>query len=257
MSLINQTGFYHGVIVDAGLGQSSGGFPQEVLALKASEVYDPDSQTYLPADPEANEITAFLVLIDSKEKQTFHMPQLRKVIGWDGVDFTILREMNLADTPIAFRVGFGKGEYAERLGVEWIDTLDASPTRTVQKLDLKDAQALQARYASVLAVNKVAPKPVSAKTVSAPTPAAPTVAPAESKVRKPKAAPKPPKAAVVGKCTADEAYTACYSLKRDDVTDDALNEIWLKTIGEQDESKVTEEQWFQIKEVVLRQVSKV
>ena len=273
MSLINQTGFYHGVIVDGGFGQSSGGFPQEVLALKALEVYDPDSQTYLPADPEANEITTYLVLIDSKDKETLTCKQLKKIMGWDGASFVTLAEMDLEEMPIAFRVEERTYKENTTLQVTWVDTLDAPPTRTVQKLDAKDVQALQSRYASVLAATKTVPKPVSAKPASAPAhvviaPAIETTlqvvqvpasiaAPAEPKVRKPKAAPKPPKTAPVGKCTADEAYTACYSLKRDDVTDDALNEAWLKEIGDRNEVGITEEAWFLVKEAVLRQVSKV
>jgi hypothetical protein len=275
MNLINQTGFYHGVITDAGLSQSTGGFPQEVMVLKALKVYDPDSESYLPADPEANEITTYLVLIDSKDRETRNSQQLKKITGWDGASFVTLSEMNMVDMPVAFRVEENTFNENTTLKVTWVDTLDAAPTRTVQKLDAKDVQALQARYAQVLASTKVAAKPVSAKTVntlvhapiqtlaSVPTP---TLAPETPKAsdkpkvgRPPKGTPKLPKATVVGKCSADDAYTACYSLKRDDVTDDALNEAWLKAVAavNEDESKITEEQWFQIKEVVLRQTSKV
>ena len=266
MSLINQTGFYHGVITDAGLSQSTNGFPQEVLALKATEVYDPDTETYLPADPEADEITAYLVLIDSKDRETKNCQQLKKIVQWDGASLVALSEMNMVDVPIAFRVEERTYNENTTLQVTWIDTLDASPTRTVQKLDAKDVQALQARYAQVLASTKTPPKPVSAKAVSAPAPApAPAPVPETVKApdkpkigRPPKGTPKPPKT-VVGKCTADDAYTACYSLKRDDVTDDALNETWLKAVAmvNEDESKITEEQWFQIKEAVLQRTSKV
>jgi hypothetical protein len=237
------------------------------MALKALEVYDPDSGNYLPTDPEVNEIKAWLVLIDSKDRGTLHLQQLKKVIGWDGGDFMVLREMNMTDTPIAFRVEESTFNENTTLKVTWIDTLDATPTRTVQKLDAKDVQALQARYAQVLASTKVAAKPVSAKTVSVPTPVPAPMpasetpkAPDKPKVgRPPKGTPKLPKATVVGRCSADDAYTACYSLKRDDVTDDALNEAWLKAVVavNEDESKITEEQWYQVKEIVLRQTSKV
>ena len=251
MSLIDQTGVYRGLIVDGGLSESSGGFPQEVLSLKSETVYDPESDTWLPADPENNEITFYGVLIDSKDRETLNAKQLKKITGWDGASFVALSEMKIIDLPIQFRVEERTYQENTTLQVTWIDTVDAPPHRTVQKLDKSGVQALQQKYAAVLASTKSAAKPVSA------------VKPAAKPVAKPVSAAKPkpsvPKAKPVGKCTADEAYTACYSLKRDDVTDDGLNEIWLKVVAEanEDESKITPEQWFAIKESVLRQVSKV
>ena len=265
MSLIDQIGYYHGEIVDAGLGESSGGFPQEVIALKALEVYDPDSESYLPADPENNEITWYGVLIDSKDKETLNCKQLKKVTGWDGASFIALADMPLTGLPIAFRVEEHTYQENTTLQVSWIDTIDASPFRTVAKLDKDGLTKLQQRYGAVLASTKAPAKPVSATPAQAPakaTPAAPKPkTPAKPKAAAKPAAPKKPTVpkTVTGKCTADEAYTACYSLKRDDVTDDALNEIWLKAVAEvnADESKITPEQWYGIKETVLKQVSKV
>ena len=264
MELINQKGAYRGVITDAGFSQSTGGFPQEVLSLRAAEVYDSETDTWLPADPEANEITWYGVLIDSKDKETKNAQQLKKITGWNGVSFVDLSQMNLVDVPIQFRVEPNTYKENTTLQVSWIDTTDAPPFRTVMKLDAADVAALQSRYASVLASTKSAAKPVSAvsapKTVTKPVtkPATKPKAtkPTAPKVTKPK--PTAPKA-IVGKCNADEAYTACYNLKRDDVTDDALNEIWLVEVAKvnADESKIIDEQWFVIKESVLGQVSKV
>ena len=259
MTLINQKNVYRGVIADNGFSQSTGGFPQEVLALRADEVYDPESDTWLPADPEANEITWYGVLIDSKDKETKNAQQLKKITGWTGASFVELSQMNLVDVPIQFRVEPNTYKENTTLQVSWIDTTDAPPFRTVMKLDAADVAALQARYASVLAGSKVAAKPVSA--VSAPkTVAKPVAKPKATKPKPtaPKTKPTAPKT-VVGKCNADEAYTACYNLKRDDVTDDILNDIWLAEVAKvnADESKITEPEWFVIKETVLGQVSKV
>jgi len=258
MELINQKGYYRGVITDSGLSQSTNGFPQEVLALRADEVYDPDSDEWLPADPEANEITWYGVLISSKDKETKNCEQLKKVTEWDGASFVELSQMNMVDIPIQFRVEPNTYKEVTTLQVSWIDPIGASPSgNRLINIDAADVAALQARYASVLASTKAAPKAVSA--VSTPKTA---TKPKTPKATKPKAtkptAPKAPKA-VVGKCTADEAYTTCYNLKRDDVTDDALNDIWLAEVAKvnADESKITDEQWFTIKESVLGQVSKV
>lgn len=260
--LINQEGFYHGVIVSGSLGQSTNGFPQEILALRADEVYDSESDSYLPWDAENAEITAYLILIDGKDRETKTMQQLKKVIGWDGGSFVDLNEMDLTDMPIAFRVQENVYNGNTTLQVSWIDTLDASPTRTVPKLAKEDVAALQARYASVLAGTKSAAKPASAKKTTEPAAQAPatagTTTPPKAKTIKSKTPPKAPKT-VVGKCTADDAYNACYSLKRDDVTEDALNDMWLEAVAavNKDESKITKEQWFEIKEGLLKQVSKV
>ncbi len=264
MELINQKGAYRGVITDAGFSQSTGGFPQEVLSLRAAEVYDPETDTWLPADPEANEITWYGVLIDSKDKETKNAQQLKKITGWSGASFVDLSQMNLVDVPIQFRVEPNTYKENTTLQVSWIDTTDAPPFRTVMKLDAADVAVLQSRYASVLASTKSAAKPVSAvsapktvaKPVTKPVTKPKATKPTAPKVTKPK--PTAPKT-IVGKCNADEAYTACYNLKRDDVTDDALNGIWLVEVAKvnADESKITDEQWFVIKESVLGQVSKV
>ena len=257
MGLINTTGYFRGYIVDGALGQSPGGFPQETLALKATEIYDEENQEYLPVDEEHDEIMAYLILISSKDKETKSAQQLKKITGWDGASFVDLHGMDLADIPLSFRVEERTWEGNTSLQVQWVAEPDASPTRTVAKITKEDAQALQARYAGVLAATKAPTKPVSAKGKSkAKSKTAPPQAPAKPKA--PKAT--PPKAAKpAGKCTDQEAYDACYSLKRDDVTDDALNELWIKTVAEvnEDEAKISPEQWYQIKERVLKQVSKV
>ena len=251
MGLINTTGYFRGYIVDGALGQSTNGFPQEVLSLKATEIYDEENQEYLPVDEEHDEITAYLILISSKDKETKSAQQLKKITGWDGASFVDLHGMDLADIPLSFRVEERTWEGNTSLQVQWVAEPDASPTRTVAKITKEDAQALQARYAGVLAATKAPAKPVSAKGKKAKAPAKPKATPPKPK------APKATKPA--GKCTDQEAYDACYSLKRDDVTDDALNELWVEAVAEvnEDEAAITPEQWYQIKETVLKQVSKV
>lgn len=262
--LVNQEGVYRGVILDGGLSESSGGFPQEVLSLKAEEVYDTESDSWLPADAENAEITYYGVLIDSKDHETKNCKQLKKIIGWDGASFLTLSEMNMAGIPIQFRVEEKTYQENTSLQVTWIDTPDAPPFRTVQKLDKESVKALQQKYASVLASTKSAVKPVAAP-VSAPKTAPKTTPPTtvaeviENQKPTPRKKPSLPAKTVVGKCTADEAYMACYSLKKDDVTDEALSDLWLKVVASvnEDESKITKEGWFTIKETILKQVGKV
>jgi len=243
MGLINTTGYFKGTITDGGLGQSTGGFPQEVLALKAAEVYDPEGQEYLPVDDEHDEITAYLILISSKDKETRSAQQLKKITGWDGASFVDLHGMDLTDVPLSWRVEERTYEGNTTLQVQWVDVPDATPGKTVQKITKEDAAALQARYAPVLAATKAPTKAVSAKGKG------------KGKGKPPKA----PKATAVGKCTNQEAYDACYSLKRDDVTDKRLDELWVKMVAQvsEDEATITPEQWFEIKEKLLKVTAKV
>ena len=234
-------------------------------------------------DEDHDEITAYLILMSYKDKETKTAQQVKKVLGWDGASFVDLMEIERADVPLSWRVKFGTGDYAENLQVSWVAEPDASPTRTVTKISKEDAAALQARYASVLAATAAPVKAVSAKSskkkgegAKAPTgdpvssspagavkPKASTKATAkvvDEKLTKGKGRPVVPKTeAPVGKCSADDAYNACYELKRDDVTEERLNELWQKMVAgvNADETKISEEEWFQIKEKLLKVTAKV
>lgn len=257
MGLINTTGYFKGTITDGALGQSTGGFPQEVLALKATEVYDAEGQEYLPVDDEHDEITAYLILISSKDKETKSAQQLKKIIDWDGASFVDLHGMDLADVPLSFEVQENDYKGNMTLKVNWVAEPDATPGRTVSKITKEDAAALQARYASVLASTKA-----PAKAVSAPA-RGKGKGKGKATTTKGSGRPKPPTApkttAPVGKCSADDAYNECFSLKRDDVTKDRLNELWQKFVAQvnEDEAKITEEEWFEIKEKLLKVTAKV
>jgi hypothetical protein len=252
MGLINAEGFYKGVIVSGGFGVTAKGLPQSVWMLKASEVYDEEGQEFLPADGEADEITAYLCMFNHDGKENFNNPKIKKITGWDGGDFNALSEMDLEGVELSFRVEYGKREYADRLGVNGVDVVDASPTRTVTKLDKAAIDALQAKYAGALASTKAPIKAVSAKSKKAPK------APA-----KPKGRPSAPKAEAVGKCSADDAYNECFALRRTDgpdaVTEADLNERWQNLVATYnvDETKITEEEWYKIKATLLAAISKV
>jgi hypothetical protein len=276
MRLIQNEGYYKGKVVDGGLGESSGGFPQIVLSLVAEEIYDAASDQYVPADPEANQINYYGVLIDSKSKETLNCKQLKKITGWDGASFVDLAGVNFAELPIQFRVEPHTYNENTTLQVSWIDEPGASPVRGVNKLDADGVKALHAKYAGILASTKTAPKAVSAPKSAPPAAAKPAVpakpvmkAPVAPTAAAPKKGPGRPRVAPataptgVGKCTGDEAWAACNSLKRDDVTEDKLAEVWAQAINDTTgdintpDDKISPEQWFQIKEDVTRQVGKV
>jgi hypothetical protein len=288
-NLIQQEGYYKGKAIDGGLSESSGGFPQIILSLVAEEIYDAASDQYVPADPEANQINYYGVLIDSKSKETLNCKQLKQITGWDGASFVDLAAINFAELPIQFRVEPHTYNENTTLQVSWIDPPGASPVRGVNKLDATGVKALQAKYAGILASTKAAPKAVSApKSVPAaapaakiahakiasinnapavpppahPAPPAASAIPAKKSPGRPRTAPATAKTGT-GKCTGDEAWAACSSLRRDDVTEDKLAEVWSQAISDTTgdintpDDKISPEQWFQIKEDVIRQVGKV
>ncbi len=275
--LITQEGTYRGEIVSGGLAKSSGELPEERLDLKATEVWDTDSQEWLSADPENNEIRAFLQLFSHTDKELLHNKQLKKVVGDYNGDFRVLAEMVLAGTPIQFRVEPNTYNDNTTLKVTWIDIYDAVPGKTLGILDKEGVAALQQRYATVLASTKTPVKAVSA--ASAPVSAPKTAPPQDTDkpitgdkgtpVTKTKGKPKgrpavpgktaPISAVSVGKCTPDEAWDACISLKRDDITEEKLTEIWTEEVYKvnKDPDALTPEQWYQVKVAVQKLTSKV
>lgn len=278
MNLIQSEGYYRGKVVDGGLGESSGGFPKILLGLVAEEIFDDASGQYVPADPEADGIEGHLNLMEridknqpfspQNAKESLNAKQCKKVFGWDGASYIELGDM-VAGTPIQFRVEPNTFNENTTLKVTWIDPIGASPVRGVEKLNADGVKALQAKYAGILASTKLAPKAVSApKSVPAAAvkPAVKTpvaVAPKKSPGRPPRKTDSEPAQSGIGRCTGDEAWAACISLKRDDVTEDTLSEVWVRAISDTTGSintldeKITPEQWFQIKEDVIRQVGKV
>ncbi len=259
MGFINTDGYFKGVIVSGEFGQSKNGLPQEIWMLKATEIYDEEGEEYLPVDSEADEITAYLTMFNHDDSENFNTSQIKKITGWDGADFNVLANMDLTGVELSWRVGYGKGDYADKLGVNKVDVPDASPTRAVTKLAKEDVVALQARYAPVLAATKAPVKAASAKTgkktakkTSKKSPAKPT----------PKAPPQAKPDAVVGKCTDQEAYTECFALSGSEGGDElekALNIVWSEEVAKVnvDEAKISEEEWYTIKEQVSKRTSKV
>ena len=280
--LISQEGYYKGIIVDGGVNESPGGYPQAALALRAEEIFDMDTQEWVAADAEACEMNYWGVLFGSGDKETANCKQIKKILEWDGADFYDITEFIEANpsTPIQFRVEWNTYKDDTKLKVTWVDPIGASPQRGVAKLDKAETKALSARYASVLAATKApakatsakgkakaakktkpkaapkqAPEPEVTEAAADPTPPSSTASTRPGKPKPPKA-PKP--SAKADTCTADEAWDAAAEGRRKDVDDDQLSEVWLATIAELApngmESMLTGEGWHQVKEAVLAKV---
>jgi len=88
-----------------------------------------------------------------------------------------------------------------------------------------------------------------------------TVLPAIPPIPAPPAPPTAVKveASIVGKCTKQEAWDTAVDLRKPSVTDQQLAELWYASIYEvaqtKEQDKLTDEQWWLVKEKVLNQIS--
>lgn len=225
--------------------------------LHLSEFWDEEDSKWVDWADADVELVAYLPLhFFDKETQEQAEFSIRKkvveVFGWDGASFKGLCDGDYSETKGQIRLEddtYEKAKYPFK--VVWIDTFDATPGRQLRQItgdDLKDLDKLMARHLQKSA------KPAKAATVKK------TAKKTTKKTTKP---PTPPKtAAVVGKCTDQEAYTECFALSGSEGGDElekALNIVWAEEVAKVnvDEAKISEEEWYIIKEQVSRRTSKV
>ena len=246
MALIENEGTYRGVVTDHAVSLSKNDFPQLVLSLEGKELYDGETDSWCDWDgADDNQITAYLVLIDSKNNETLNYKQVQEALGWDGKSFAELATLDLSKTSLQFRVESNTYNEKTTLQVSWIDKHDATPGKALRRLDTKELKSLDARFKGIL----------KGKTTPAKAPAG--ASPKTSKPSAPKTtAPKTTTSEVQGKCTKDEAWEACVDLKDDKkFSDEQLATTWVTSVAEiapnKTDKQVTPEEWFLIKEKVM------
>jgi hypothetical protein len=164
MSNISQSGSYRGVVIDRGLGKSSGGHLQLVLSLQATEKWNDEAEVWEPFQYEDSEAQAYLNLVTSKEKANPVNPrQIMRAFGWDGVSFDPLNDMDSGlATQIQWRMGFETYNDREQCKVQSIGTYDGTPGRKVEKLTPAEVRDINTRYAAILRELGGGPKPKTA-----------------------------------------------------------------------------------------------
>ena len=256
MSQIDKTGTFRGRILDAGVAKTKNGFPQWTAQLQADEYYDEDTKQWVDwTSYEEKHISVYAVLFGSEGKSLLSYGQLQKALGWSGVSFSELATIDYSQAKIQFRVETNLYNDIVTLQVKWIDTYDAEPGRTIQKLDPVAIKELDAKYANGLRQASGGPKPKKVESVPVPTPA-----PVPAKVRKartPKTEelvpPSPPKSVSSETCTKEQAWNSAYEAKDPSVDDNQISEIWLKTIETQGGEKAITF-WGVIRDLVIEQV---
>lgn len=272
--LINQAATYRGSVLDRAVNTSSGGFPQFEVALQATQVYDPETKTWIYLEGE-HTITGFLILYDSKDQPCLVIGQLEKVFGWDGVSFTVLNEIKAPIDGVQFRVE--ENEYNDKINfqVRWIDEYNAEPGRTVKKLDADALKSLDARYkknmkrapaASAPMVQVAGPKPtvsvgpddpaVKVAVVKSPRTAKPK--PLAPPARTPTNPSVPTAPATASGTTKEGAWATVCKGREKSVTNAQLAEIWQTVVEriapDKTDEEITLEQWYQIEIAVLDEV---
>jgi hypothetical protein len=263
--LIDRVGTFRGTILEHAVSTTKNGFPQFVVKVQATEYYDEEGQAWVPWSEYEAQITGFLVLF--AEKVCLNHEQVQKAVGWDGVSYAGLNDLDLKGKVVLFRVEENTYEGKTNIQMRWIDSADADPTRTLKKLDPAALKGLDAKFA----VKKAAPAkaPVKAPTpppratpkpAADPTPAASepaTDGPSEQSTTPPVSEPatpatsptapsgkpseppkpparrgRPPKAkgpadGLPTVCGKDDAWAKVVELKTDACTDDMLGEAWV------------------------------
>lgn len=261
MSLVDRTGTFRGVITDHAVSITTNGFPQLVAQLQGLEFYDDDEKVWVDwSEQEEREITGYFVLFGGKDKETLTCKQIKKVTGWSGKSFTELNDMDMSEIKLQFRVVEHTYNDNTSMQVEWIDEYDATPGRSVRKLERKELAELDAKFKPILTATSGGATPAKAPTVTKPAPKAPKgrkALTAKKAVDAEKALLKAPARDDVptGKRTKKEAWDNVVDLKDKGITDQQLSEAWCaaceKIAGKKTpDSKITPEQWFLIQEAV-------
>ena len=162
MSKIDRAATFRGKIVDRGIGETTNGFPQAILQLQATQMWNEEEKAWQDWNYDEVEITAYLVLVGGKGKATVSAKQLMKATGWDGASFISFQETEGLKDEIQFRVEEHTYDGNTTLQVVWVDEYDAEPGRKIKKLEKADIAKLQAKYAGALTALSGGPKPKSA-----------------------------------------------------------------------------------------------
>lgn len=271
MGQIDRAGTFIGSVTESTLGQSSGSFPQWVARLLADKKYvnDPDEMKHFgitePGYVDWNfdeSIIAYMVLFTDKGPLK-NYDQLMLATGWTGEDFQDLT--NLVGKRLLFRVEENTFKDKTTLQVNWIDTEDAPPERTLKSVDAGKVAELNKQFLAGRAKPVAPPKPVSAAApagnpASTTPPAAPKTPPAKEKKSK-----TPPPAAVTSNpapglpesTTKEAAWEFLHEpqvIGQNDLA--VITDAWIAAcseVGESvDEKDFTGEMWAKIRNTVLK-----
>lgn len=164
--IVTRTGTFRGKASDWGVSLTSEKkVPQFVFDVQLTEYWDEDEGQWLDYADQNEHITAYLTMFSSEGKLLKNTEQIMKVFGWDGESFTRLAEGDYSDVEFQVRIRDNDYEGATvPYQVAWLDEYDATPGRSINKLDAKGLKDLDKTMATVLKKNVSGSKPKSAPT---------------------------------------------------------------------------------------------
>jgi hypothetical protein len=274
MNAIDRPGTFRGKLSDWGVSESKGGFPQFVARFTAQEFFDETAGGYIPWAEYEQDIVGYFVLYTLKNgdwEELLNAKQIKKALGWSGVDFESLANGKYDETIVLFRVESHEFNGNTKLQVSWIDAADASPTATLQKYDASKLKGLTAKLGAALTGTAAPAKPIgrpltppkgkkaAPKATGEAKPAAPSTAtpPPASPAPVPSAPSGNPPPASPTCSTKDEAWAAVNGeLKA--VSDEKLAEVWIAEVSKlgKAEDAFTPDDWTKVAQLVLNQTAK-
>lgn len=273
--LLTDIGDYRGRATGGAVSTTTNGFPQLVLELHATDVYDGDNDEWYKDAVDDNVITAYICLFGGNGKATLGVQQVMDAFGWDGASFGGLNELvkDLTSRPEGMPIGFSteSNEYEGnvRTQVSWVRAHDAAPGRTIRECTTDELKNLDKQYAHGLQAVKSKAKVAAPKPATAPKP--PTAPPATAPPTQPAAPATRPTPSATGKSTKGKAWGALTTANRAEAvpgktaggagfSDEQLAEVWTATAGEvagvaANDKSITREQWYQIQEICKAKVT--
>ncbi len=245
--LIEREGLFKGIVTDSGVGESSGGLPQFMVAVSAKEKQE--GEDWIDWSEYDQEATGYLVLVNHDKSDSFKIEWIMEATGWSGLSFADLDSIDLVGKEIKFEMVENDYDGKITYQVNWIGSLDAEPRRSIKKLDSKALKSLDQKFGRKA-------KPKAAKPA------------AKSKASPPKKSPpKPPakkgKPTAEGSMTKDEAWDSLnqqemWAERADDreMSEAVLIDLWSKAIEEMgdDEDKFSGGYWFIIHEKIAKMI---
>ena len=274
--LLIDVGDFRGAAIGGAVSKTTNGYPQVVLQLHATDVYDGEAGEFYD-DAVDGDITAYICLFGGNGKATLGVQQVTDAFGWDGASFNGLNDLvkDLTSRPGGHPIGFST-ESHEYNGVvstqvSWVRGYENTPGRTIKECTPAELKDLDKQYAKGLQATKGKAKATTPKPVTRPKP--PTqAAPATQTEAAPSAAEatSPPAPTATGKSTKGKAWVKFTTANKAEATDksgggaglldDELAEIWTTVAKEvagvaANDKQITREQWFQIQEICVDRVT--
>lgn len=273
--LIDRVGTYRGVITEKGMGATKNGFPQLVVRVKATERYVDDKAELAELGLEAPawvdwsgydaEMVGYLILsyVDKKtgeDTESFLCDGICRATGWDGSAYSTLRQMDVNGTAVTFWVEENEYQGNTRLQIAALDDANAEPRRGLRMMDASEVQALDARFAGLLAARKAKAKTAPAKAPAKAPPKATATPNGAVKVTTPtpNAAVKagPPKVTAPKGETMEAAWDRAEKALKGKVSEEVMAERWMKAAATVapgvDDSEITPAQWAKIADTVIK-----